>query len=103
MILLQINKTKFGKRLLRNTFAYYKAKRDQHRCKYDLKLATKPNCKKKWFTCRYYKLYIMYIREVKAFNKKEVKLRLIKTVPYCDKFGTFLTWDKVGVAKFDSY
>ena len=37
------------------------------------------------------------------FNKKEVKLRLIKTVPYCDKFGTSLTWDKVGVAKFDGY
>ena len=46
MKLLQINKNKFGKRLLRNTFAYYKAKRDKHRCKYDLKLATKPTTKR---------------------------------------------------------
>ena len=46
MKLLQINKTKFGKKTFRDTFAYYKAKRDKHRCKYDLKLATKPTAKR---------------------------------------------------------
>ena len=61
------------KQILRNTFAYLKARKDQHKCNFELKRSTKTTAKRNDSLVA---ITNFTFGEVLEYNKTEVKLRL---------------------------